>query len=193
MRMLIQISITLITNMNQAQSDLLKTIQHDMGVDFVEFALSRVENINFGEGKTNPLLCACHQIVLNPDVITLLVKGGADVNVKWYGSTPLLFLAKKGALELVKLVLEHGADPHVANNQGFDVMHHARDSCVPEMIEFARELVSNKKEVMLQKENDELRARVEKLEKAMAALGDLKDVLCTGEEPNVDCGCSEDA
>ena len=43
----------------------------------------------------------------------------------WTGNTPLMFAAWSGSLEMVKMLLDHGADPHLCNDMGCNAAHFA--------------------------------------------------------------------
>ena len=66
-------------------------------------------------------------IVGNVDMVKLLIKKGADVDVadgRW-GSSPLLFAAQKGKIEIVKILLTAGANINFKNNYELDATHFA--------------------------------------------------------------------
>jgi ankyrin repeat protein len=47
----------------------------------------------------------------HPEIIKLLIKGGADVNKEHDGSTPILIACKRGNAEIISDLLKAGADP----------------------------------------------------------------------------------
>ena len=50
----------------------------------------------------------------------ILLQAGVDVNKgDKHNTSPLYAAAQDGELELVNLLLEHGADPHHATNEGW--------------------------------------------------------------------------
>lgn len=63
-----------------------------------------------------PLLVAIERT--DADTVTALLAGGADVNRGDASQTPLMLAARKGSLPLVKLLLEHEADPNVKASEG---------------------------------------------------------------------------
>ncbi len=79
------------------------------------------------EGKT-PLTHAC----TGPfkETVKLLVDSGADINAQeaTEGFTPLMMAAGLGEVDVVKVLLEHKADPSIRDNDGDRAIDHARNS-----------------------------------------------------------------
>ena len=70
-----------------------------------------------------PLILAAHCGSQRPEVFTLLVERGANPNVvsketEWYGWTPLFFACSQGNLDLVRLLLDRGADINASEARG---------------------------------------------------------------------------
>jgi ankyrin repeat protein len=58
-----------------------------------------------------------------------LLKAGADPNLRDnYGITPLMYAAVHAWPETVKLLLAHGADPHIRNWDGHDTIYFIQQS-----------------------------------------------------------------
>lgn len=59
----------------------------------------------------------------------------ADVNAKnGAGSTPLILAARNGRNDFVSMLLENGADPDAADNDGRIAMHYASESGFTEIV-----------------------------------------------------------
>lgn len=87
-------------------------------VEVVKLLLESNAQVNSVENKGNSPLHACISApllggVTNPRIVELLLNSGADINLqsKCCGRTPLHLAAFSGNLELVRLLLKHGADP----------------------------------------------------------------------------------
>ena len=70
-----------------------------------------------------PLILAAHCGSQRPEVFTLLVERGANPNVvsketECYGWTPLFFACSQGNLDLVRLLLDRGADINASEARG---------------------------------------------------------------------------
>lgn len=63
----------------------------------------------------------------NYEMVKILLENGADVNKKFKGC-PLLHIAVKGSIRynhILKLLLEHGADTYLKDNEGYSVLSRA--------------------------------------------------------------------
>ncbi|MBO7605741.1 MAG: ankyrin repeat domain-containing protein [Elusimicrobiaceae bacterium] len=55
-----------------------------------------------------------------------LLHKNIDINVQEEnGLTPLIVAAQAGHIEIVKILLEAGANPYITDNRGFSAEHHA--------------------------------------------------------------------
>ena len=76
-------------------------------------------------GKT-----ALHHAVHSRDVLSCLIKNGADVNACTNDNcTPLMRASKKGLVNVVTLLIEHGANVELQDENGKTALHHAVHSC----------------------------------------------------------------
>ncbi len=80
-----------------------------------------------------------------------LVKAGADINAfddKWHGETPLMSAAVEGNIDLVKVLLELGADVNINKKKYDNVLYYLcsnfYDGCYPEHYEIVNELIKHK-------------------------------------------------
>ncbi len=66
----------------------------------------------------------------NPEVITVLLKAGAEVNASAdYGETPLMRAAEKNTNpEVITVLLKAGADVNAKNNGGKTALDYAKDN-----------------------------------------------------------------
>lgn len=86
---------------------------------------------------------ALHEAALNGhlDLVKLLVKHGADVNIQsfeMFKDTPLIDASANGHLDVVKYLLAHGSDPTICNAKGLTAFESIEDS---DLDEHEREIV----------------------------------------------------
>jgi len=82
----------------------------------VEVLLSYGADPNIAD---NEQFTAMHNAVANVDVLKLLLSKCTDVNTRNNkGETPLYVAVEKGNVESVNSLLEHDADPNIADNEG---------------------------------------------------------------------------
>jgi ankyrin repeat protein len=62
---------------------------------------------------------------INLPEVRRLLRDGADVNASCYGWTPLTWASMKGHVQVVKELLEHGADMKAKDNQDSTPLHFA--------------------------------------------------------------------
>ncbi|PHU09878.1 hypothetical protein BC332_21738 [Capsicum chinense] len=85
--------------------------------DVVEFLLEHRANLHAQTDDDNcPLISAVAANSL--PCVELLVKAGANVNVKAGDATPLLIAAHNGSTEIINCLLQAGADPTAADEDG---------------------------------------------------------------------------
>ena len=94
----------------------------------VAFLISKGADVNFkNQFNETPLMYACHYH--NADIIEILLQCGADVNASCdEGYTPLMIACKSRSYDdydIVKTLLNHGADKTLKNKKGFDALHYA--------------------------------------------------------------------
>ena len=75
--------------------------------------------------------------VMQGDVTTVqrLITLGEDVNQKSLGMTPAMFAARYNKVEVLKLLINNGADLKLKSNQGFTVKRYAELSNATEALE----------------------------------------------------------
>jgi ankyrin repeat protein len=133
-------------NGEKLQKDLLNAIKSYKDIDEIKALCSAVGDLNFGDDHTSsPLLMVCVMETFNPDLIRLFVEMGANVNYQSsHGSTPIMYLAEFGALEMVKYLVGKGADYKIRNARRNDIVYYAKLSGVQEMFQYASDLVDGK-------------------------------------------------
>lgn len=62
------------------------------------------------------------------NIIRLILDAGADIDVRYSGSTPLITAIKKGYMDVVKLLIEYGADVNYADKKGKKPLYYAINS-----------------------------------------------------------------
>ncbi|MFP3234475.1 MAG: ankyrin repeat domain-containing protein [Sulfolobaceae archaeon] len=67
-----------------------------------------------------------------------MTRKGENQYAKFYnGDTPLHIASQKGRVEIVKILLERGADPWIADNRGHIPLDYAKDSAIRSLLESA--------------------------------------------------------
>ena len=97
------------------------------------FATS-TEIVNYG----NSPLC---NAILKGDLATVkkFVEYGADVNEMSNGLTPLMFAARYNKIEILKYLLEKGADKQIKDERGFTALKYAENSKSTEALAFLKQ------------------------------------------------------
>lgn len=77
-------------------------------------------------------------VTLEKEILHLLLSAGADPNAPAAGDLPddpfppaLILAASKGARDIVKILLEGGADPDCVDSEGFTPLHCAAEANCP--------------------------------------------------------------
>ena len=97
-------------------------------VNIIETLLTFGSDVNAAcEKGYTPLMIACHHHNLN--IISTLLMYGADVNATCNkGYTALMIAIKSRSydiLDIVELLIHHGADKTIKNKEGLDALHYA--------------------------------------------------------------------
>lgn len=115
-------------------------------IEEVKFLLKSGIDPNFGIGEqsTSPLIAAT--IMGHLSVVKLLVKSGANVNGKYsdhYIATPIWYAANNGDFEIVKYLLDNGADPTVEDRNGWTPLRQAKLHNHTKVIELLESAIKN--------------------------------------------------
>lgn len=112
----------------------------------VKMLVEKLGNANIVDDMGWPLL-AIAAARTDPDafaVVQALVEAGADVN--YHGGRmnyPIMFAVQSGNAEIVKFLLEQGANYRVTDPYGVRLVDYARQSGDPEVIEIIEDAVNN--------------------------------------------------
>lgn len=92
----------------------------------ISYLLEKGADINQLSGGMAPIHWAVHSF--KPDIAALLLDRGADVNrrVDYSGDTALHMASRWGLIDIIQILLEHGADITVSNNEGWTPLDIAR-------------------------------------------------------------------
>ena len=120
--------------------------------EIVEYLINNGADIN---GKTfcPPLSWAA--IYNQPDMALLLIKKGADVNAKdsyQNGATPLYLAAENGHFQIVKILIENGAEINTQTNNGVTPLYQAAKNGFGEIVQL---LIENGADINMKNKNDE--------------------------------------
>ena len=98
-----------------------------LSVGALIFRGARVDAISQNAQQNQPLHAAL-ALGKNPSTIELLVSHGADVNATQAGGfTPIFSAAAANRIDLAEMLMEHGANPHHASDQGKTPADFARE------------------------------------------------------------------
>lgn len=98
-----------------------------LSVGALIFRGARVDAVSQNAQQNQPLHAAL-ALGKNPSTIELLVSHGADVNATQAGSfTPIFSAAAANRIDLAEMLMEHGANPHHASDQGKTPADFARE------------------------------------------------------------------
>lgn len=79
--------------------------------------------------------------ILKGDLATVkkFIEYGADVNEKSNGLTPLMLAARYNKVEILKYLVEKGADKQVKDERGYTALKYAENSKSTEALEFLKQ------------------------------------------------------
>ena len=114
--------------------------------DIVKFLLHKGAKVNLVDEMGRPALIYAASGPF-PETVKVLLdhKADPDIIAKGDGWTALMFAAAEGQLEVVKVLLDYGADPSIKEKDGDTAESFARQKNHPEVAEFIRQYVSDKK------------------------------------------------
>ena len=114
--------------------------------DLVEKLLKKGANPNVIDSQNSiPLAEASYQRLASPKIVKMLLAHGAKVNeTEPNGNTPLIYAASNGdipsktRLEIVKMLLNKGADKTIKNKEGEDALFWAMKLKYDKLIELLK-------------------------------------------------------
>ena len=127
-----------------------------LGITLIAFSnFSFASNTNFiGNQKTlnifnvspNPLAIAISKGEI--ETVKKYIENGTRVNKKLNGLTPLMYAARYNKVEIIKYLLQKGADSNITDSQGFTALKHAELSNANEAITVLKS-ISGKEQVKI--------------------------------------------
>lgn len=109
------------------------------------YATNRTFTSNYSEEvkSTSEVSPFCMSIVKGDlDTVKKLVELGADVNEVSLGLTPAMYAAKYNKVEILKFLVENGADLKRRSDKGFTARRYAQLSNAQEALEYLKSLDS---------------------------------------------------
>jgi len=108
--------------------------------EVVEYLLSKGADVNFAAPSTGFTALTGAVSQRHGRVADLLVRRGAEVNHLYEGTlTPLVVATSQGDLNLVRLLLDHGADPNLGGMEGKSALDLAKEKGSREIAEVLRQ------------------------------------------------------
>jgi ankyrin repeat protein len=103
-------------------------------VSTVSTVTTSTEIVNYD----NTPLCAA---IMKGDLATVkkFIEYGANVNEEANGMTPLMFAARYNKVEILKYLLEKGADKKLKDENGFTALKYAENSKALEAIDYLKQ------------------------------------------------------
>jgi ankyrin repeat protein len=104
----------------------------------IEFLINNGADINSHHTKLleTPLHRLCARIKPQIDVITMLLEKGAEVNaINISGKTPIFYCSFNYSVELLNLLVKHGADINIKNKYNNTLLHDDYINCYDEHFE----------------------------------------------------------
>jgi uncharacterized protein len=93
--------------------------------------------------KNLQLINAVEEGVVNVAKVKNLIKSGADVNTNDYGLSPLTIVIEKEDLEMLKILIDMGADINQPDGEGITPMEAAQAINSKKVIRFLKNRKSN--------------------------------------------------
>ena len=112
---------------------------HDASLEVVKYLISVGANVNkIGYEECTPLMYEVY--VRNIKNVQYLIKQGVDVNYqrKLDGYTSLHFAAQRCGLEMIQLLLKHGAHTHLKNDKNQTALDLAKEKSFTEALDILK-------------------------------------------------------
>ena len=82
------------------------------------------------------------------EIVRFLLDNKADVNAtNNYGTTPLIYACRRGHIDIVRILIESGADYIICDKKGKSAIDHARKKHNTECVDYLNDLLVSKTEI----------------------------------------------
>lgn len=107
-----------------------------------------MNNNDFGDVRLSSTIAGINpfcKAIMQGDLATVqrMIELGEDVNRKSLGKTPAIFAARYNRVEILQVLIEHGADLGITCEKGFDAKKHATISNAKAALEVIEDAMKN--------------------------------------------------
>jgi len=161
---------------------LTNAISYSFPEDVIEYIFNRIRSTDAGK------FYDINAIWLNGvnrglSTVKLLLKLGADINYKINGqATPIMYVAQSGMRDVVKFMIENGADLTIRDNNGNDVHYYAKGRI--DIHALLKEMAEQKATEELVKRNQMLERQCQEMDGKLNYLLGMFEKMNMGEIPD---------